>query len=42
MEPGHARICLRTEPSYGVLSERERIGTYERRPIADLIRHENC
>jgi len=24
------------------LSDRERIGTYERRPIAGLIQHENC
>lgn len=32
MDARHARICLRTEPSCGVPSERERIGAYERRP----------
>jgi hypothetical protein len=35
--PQQARICLGTDPSCGVLSDRERIGTCEQRPIAGLI-----
>jgi hypothetical protein len=37
-----AQICLGTDLSCGVLSDRERIGTCEQRPIAGLIRDENC